>query len=423
VNRTQRLLNAASVIARRDYVATVWSRSFLLFLIGPMIAALFGGVLGKVGAQTDGVALQPIMIAVVDAQSESALKAAHDQLDKRIGDIPALRFVRPSGAPDAQARALLNQPKGNIALVMTGWPTTPKVTGPRKQVETLTPMMRLIMEHTLASEQLARIGVRAPSLDIGISVVDPAAGNSSTNRYFLARTAQTILFVLTILLAGMLLSNLVEEKSNKVIEVLAAAVPVDAIFLGKLVAMLGVSLTGITIWGALIAGGVMAAFDGGPIPQPGIGWPLFVVLGAGYYVMNYMILGGLFLGIGSQAATVRDVQTLSMPITMAQIAIFAAGSAVVNDLDKPMGLLAAIFPLTSPLTMIARAAQESALWPHLLALGWQALWVVFIIRFAARRFRTGVLKSGSPPRQRHWFRKTAETGGEAVVTPRSGLSR
>ena len=54
--------------------------------------------------------------------------------------------------------------------------------------------------------------------------------------------------MLTMLLAGMLLSNLVEEKSNKIIEVLAAAVPIDAIFLGKLFAMLAVSLVGIAVW-------------------------------------------------------------------------------------------------------------------------------------------------------------------------------
>ena len=44
------------------------------------------------------------------------------------------------------------------------------------------------------------------------------------------------------LLATLLLSNLAEEKPNKVIEVLAAAVPLDAVFLGKLIAMLGISL-------------------------------------------------------------------------------------------------------------------------------------------------------------------------------------
>lgn len=402
-SRTNRLFRAAAVIARRDYVATVWSRSFLLFLLGPMIAALFGGVLGKVGAQTDGVALQPIIVVVVDAANEAPLKKSFDRLNNRIDDLPTLQFVRAAGTPDVQTRGLLAESKRNIALVVTGWPNAPHITGPRKQVDTLSPMVRLIMEDAVANQTLERLGTVRPPITIGFSMIDPSGGKSSTSRYLLARAAQTILFVLTILLAGMLLSNLVEEKSNKVIEVLAAAVPVDAIFLGKLIAMLGVSLTGITVWGVLLAGGAIAAFQGGTIPQPGVGWPLFVALGAAYYIMNYMILGGLFLGIGSQAATVRDVQTLSMPITMAQIAIFAAGSSVVNDLDTSMGLLAAVFPLTSPLTMIARAAQEGMFWPHLLALGWQAMWVVLIVRFAARRFRTGVLKSGSP--KSGWFRR------------------
>lgn len=405
-NRTRRLFDSAIVIARRDFVATVWSRSFLLFLLGPMIAVLFGGVLGKVGSQTDSAALQPIIIAVVDATGEASLNASYRRLDARIDDLPKLQFVRPVGAIATQTTALLADTKQNVALVVTGWPAAPRLTGPRRQVDALSPSVRLIMEEALSDQALARLGGARPKVDLAVDVVRPSGGTTSTNRYVLARAAQTILFVLTILLAGMLLSNLVEEKSNKIIEVLAAAVPVDAIFLGKLIAMLGVSLTGITIWGSLIGGGMAAAFQGGVIPYPATGWPMFIALGAAYYIMNYMILGGLFLGIGSQAATVRDVQTLSMPITMAQIAIFAAGSAVVNDLDKPMGLLAALFPLTSPLTMIARAAQDDVLWPHLLALAWQSLWVVLIVRFAARRFRIGVLKSGSP--KSGWFGRKAK---------------
>ena len=406
--RARRLLDAATVIARRDYVATVWSRSFLLFLLGPMIAALFGGILGKVGSQTDSAALQPIIVAVVDERGEASLNASYRRLDARIADLPKLQFVRPAGALDTQTTTLLADAKKNVALVVTCWPIAPRLIGPRRQVESLSPSVRLIMEEALADQALSQLGSARPKVDLAVDVVSPSGGTTSTNRYVLARAAQTILFVLTILLAGMLLSNLVEEKSNKVIEVLAAAVPVDAIFLGKLIAMLGVSLTGITIWGSLIAGGVAAAIQGGVIPYPATGWPIFISLGAAYYIMNYMILGGLFLGIGSQAATVRDVQTLSMPITMAQIAIFAAGSAVVNDLDKPLGLLAAVFPLTSPLTMIARAAQDEVLWPHLLALVWQGLWVFLIVRFAARRFRIGVLKSGAP--RSGWFgRKKAET--------------
>ena len=64
-----------------------------------------------------------------------------------------------------------------------------------------------------------------------------------------------ILFFLTILLSGMVLSQLIEEKSNKIIEVIAAAVPIDAMFIGKLFAMLAASVLGIVVWvsaGALL---------------------------------------------------------------------------------------------------------------------------------------------------------------------------
>jgi hypothetical protein len=53
----------------------------------------------------------------------------------------------------------------------------------------------------------------------------------------------------------MILSQLIEEKSNKIIEVLAAAVPIEAIFLGKLFAMLATSIIGIAVW---VVGGAAA---------------------------------------------------------------------------------------------------------------------------------------------------------------------
>ena len=101
----------------------------------------------------------------------------------------------------------------------------------------------------------------------------------------------------------------------------------------------------------------------------------------------------------------REIQTLSMPATMMQLAIFALGSAALGDLNAPLGLFAAVLPVSSPLTMLARGAEEATLWPHLVALVWQAVWVALIIRFAAKRFRIGVLKSGAP--KRGWFRKSA----------------
>jgi ABC-2 type transport system permease protein len=91
---------------------------------------------------------------------------------------------------------------------------------------------------------------------------------------------------------------------------------------------------------------------------------------------------------------------MSMPATFAQLMIFAFAASAVGQLDSPLGIGAAIFPLSSPLVMVARAAEQPDLWPHFAALLWQLLWVVLILRVGASLFRKTVMKSG--PRKSRW---------------------
>ena len=145
-----------------------------------------------------------------------------------------------------------------------------------------------------------------------------------------------LLFFLTILLSGMLLSQLIEEKSNKIIEVIAAAVPIDALFVGKLFAMLAASVVGILVWisaGALL---IQVVKHGGvaTLPAPAIGWCGFLILAIVYFAMNYLLLGAAFLTIGAQASTVREVQTMSMPVTFGQVIIFGFASTVIGSPDS-----------------------------------------------------------------------------------------
>ena len=183
-----------------------------------------------------------------------------------------------------------------------------------------------------------------------MTLADSSSGSLSFARQLVARGGQTILFVLTLLLAGMLLSQLIEEKSNKVIESLAAAVPIDAIFLGKLFAMLAMSLVGITVWTAAGAAAIAYWIGGGlaALPDPAVGWPIFLALTFVYFATSYLLIGSVFLGIGGQASTVREVQTLSMPVTMAQVVIFGLASLAVGKPDGREAIGAAIFPLSSP---------------------------------------------------------------------------
>jgi ABC-2 type transport system permease protein len=121
--------------------------------------------------------------------------------------------------------------------------------------------------------------------------------------------------------------------------------------------------------------------------------------------MNYLLFGAVFLTIGAQASTVREVQTLSMPVTFGQILIFAFAATAVGSPNSGTALAAEAFPLSSPLAMVARAAQQPEILPHLAAIAWQILWIAVILRLGAALFRKTVLKSG--PRLK-WWRRAAK---------------
>ena len=398
---------AAFVIARRDYTATVLSKTFLFFLLGPLFPLALGFAFGGIGAQVEKNA-RPAAVMVISSPAEFELLQATRTRLSPLADERPLVELRPA-APEAdlagQRKRLLNSEEEPALGVLDGGLSTPHFTG------AVTADGRTIRQIGLFIEEARRIRASGPptvgpSLDV--TLTKSSSGSVAFARELTARLGQTILFILTILLAGMLLSQLIEEKSNKVIEVLAAAVPVDAIFLGKLFAMLGTSLTGIAVWTIAGAGAIAIWVDSGlsGLPAPAVGWPAFLVLVLLYFSMSYLLIGATFLGIGAQASTVREVQTLSMPVTMAQVVLFGIASLGVGKPMSAEAIGAALFPLSSPFAMIARAAEQSTLWPHLLALVWQALWVALILKGAAAIFRRSVLKSGKSGR-RWWRRKTA----------------
>jgi ABC-2 type transport system permease protein len=193
-----------------------------------------------------------------------------------------------------------------------------------------------------------------------------------------------------------------EERNNKVIEVLAAAVPLEAVFLGKLLGMFGVAVLFVGFW-ATVVGNVTALLPPGMAAglgglSPAVGVPAFTLLFGAYFTMAYLLLGSVFLGIGAQASTPREIQMLSLPITIVQMAMFGLASAAASRPGSVLALVAEIFPLSSPFAMAGRAAGQPQIWPHVAALAWQALWVCVFITVGARLFRRGVLQSGSARR-------------------------
>jgi ABC-2 type transport system permease protein len=397
-------MEAAWVIARRDFVAVLFSRAFLFFLLGPLFPVIVGGLAGSIGGEVQREAVSLEVGLAMSAEDNAAMIAAGERLAPQLPyALPVLRPV-PEAASDEgfDARAFMEARRGNYAAIVTGTLEAPAVVGTDGQIGRWQGPVSLI-----AGEALSPQPTTFPT--IAPQPVATSAADERTSRIQTAQIAQMLLFLLTMLLAGMVLSNLVEEKANKIIEILAAAIPMDAVFMGKLFAMLAVSFVGIAVWG-LAAFGLFAAggdaitqvtgFSIANLPAPAVGWPLFVALGVLYFAMAYLLLGALFLTIGSMATSVREVQTLSMPVTMMQLMVFFLASYVINQPGSGLELAAIAFPLSSPFAMLARAAMDAELWPHALALVWQGAAVLVLVKGGSLLFRKRVMKSGGAGRDK-----------------------
>ena len=392
-------IRAAWVVGRRDFTAVVMSKAFLMFLLGPLFPVAAGVLFGALGSSVAEDIGGDVVGISLPAGEAKALVDTREGLSEALGDMryPDLRVLPDSARRPAdwlkeaeqEAAAGDGEKKGKLAAVLSGSFADPVLTATPEQAKDMGPELALLIGQ-------ARSGQGAKLQPIRVDPVDSSAGGEQRAQLITGQAGQFLLFLLVMLLAGMVLSNLVEEKSNKIIEILAAAIPIDAVFIGKLFAMLAMAIVGIAVWGMAGMAALQLLGPGLPeLPVPAVGWPAFIILGILYFAMAYLILGSLFLGIGAMASTVREVQTLSMPVTMLQMFVFGFAFYTVSKIGQPIELIACIIPFTSPFAMIARAAQVPEYWPHLVALLGQGMFALLVVRMSVMLFRRNVMKSGA----------------------------
>ena len=390
-------LRKSFVIGRRDFGATVLSKAFIFFLLGPLFPLLLGGVFGGIGARVASKTERPYVAVVASSSDFARISSARDQLAGTVDEASLVKIIRFAPEPDvaAEQQRLLSSTNPPIRAVLTGGLDHPHLTGALAGDPRTASQLKLLLTTARASQS-----AREP--DLPVTDVHASTGALVNDRAVTAQVGQMLIFFLTLFLAGMVMSQLIEEKSNKIIEIIAAAMPIDAMFVGKLFAMLAASVIGILVWVSAGALFIQMIKHGGvaSLPAPAVGWPGFLALAIVYFAMNYLLIGAVMLTIGAQASTAREVQVLAMPATFGQFLIFGFATTAIGSPDSGWGLAAALFPLSSPMAMLARAAQEPQWWPHLIAILWQAVWVALILRGAAHLFRKTVLKSG--PRVKWW---------------------
>jgi ABC-2 type transport system permease protein len=204
-----------------------------------------------------------------------------------------------------------------------------------------------------------------------------------------------VLYALTLTGAGILLNSVIEEKSNRILEVLLTSASVPEIIGGKILGAAAVTASALTVW-ALVAG--FGFFGRDPhmlVEIIGVllhhGLIFYFLL---YFFGGYLMYATLFTTIGAFCETPRDAQTLLGPLMiLLTIPVVFMGQSVTHP-DMPVLQILSWIPPFTPFLMAARGASEPPLWQVIgtatlmFAVTGLELWV------AGRAFRTGALASG-----------------------------
>jgi len=124
-----RFFRSAFVIARRDFSATVLSKTFIFFLLAPLFPLLFGGVFGGISSRIANRAERPVVAVAWNEADYSRLSKARDEMGEALGEgsVVQLERVEPDRNAEAQVRDLLASGK---RAVLTGSRDHPHLTGP-----------------------------------------------------------------------------------------------------------------------------------------------------------------------------------------------------------------------------------------------------------------------------------------------------
>jgi ABC-2 type transport system permease protein len=226
-----------------------------------------------------------------------------------------------------------------------------------------------------------------------------------------------IILYSTFLMYGMQnMKGVIDEKTNRIVEVIIASVRPTELMLGKIVGIGLVGLTQYLIW-ALVAANLSLPAVAGVFMARGMEAPaipmstiLYFVL---FFVCGYFLYASIYTAIGAPFNTDQEAQQLAMVPMMFIVSVWAFFPALMNNPNGGVALFVSFFPFTAPLAMFMRTAMSQ---PP----GWQiALSVVILLAstvaiawLAGRIYRVGILMYGKKPTIPEIFRWVRYRPGE-----------
>lgn len=245
----------------------------------------------------------------------------------------------------------------------------------------------------------------------------------STSSFFIGISIGFILYMFLLIYGQLVMSSIIEEKNNRVLEIVVSSVRPEQLMLGKIIGIGLVALTQIIIWGVILLicaalvipmlipaeviseASSMTAQGGADmemmkdiamITDPGyigsiFGWMILFIIG------GFFLYASIYAAIGSAVDNIQDGSQLQTIAMIPIIISIACCTLVATDPNSTVAFWLSIIPFTSPIVMMTRIPFGIPVWEIVLSIVLLYAGFVFMVWFAAKIYRVGIFMYGKKP--------------------------
>lgn len=399
-----------NIIISREYLSRVKRKSFIIstilmpiFMVGMMVA--------------------PVLIALTSTPENQLIAVIDDSgvVAKRLQNTEQVTFTSVTGEladfkanEDYDAILTINSdvvssPKDAATLYTRGAPSIQTESFVTSQLDNIVRDLRIRAYNIDNLDQILR--EVEPNINLATFRIDKEEEESTSSglSYGLGMFTMFILYMFIILYGQMVMTSIIEEKNNRVLELVVSSTKPFDLMMGKILGICLVAVTQILIWAILLIASSMwliPAITGSNDPEitaviGQLSNPMFLVNIFGFMVLfligGYMFYSTIYAAIGSAVDNIQDASQLSTLAVIPVILALVISMAVVQDPNSTLAFWASIIPFTSPMVMMARLPFGIPLWQEILSLVVLYAGFVGMIWVAAKIYRIGIFMYGKKP--------------------------
>lgn len=408
-------------VAKWEFLEKVKSKAFIISLIVmPVIMVLFGVLPGLLASKPDD---KTTIIGMID-ETGTIMNRLSERLDEKY-KLPdgrpnyMIRNLKEEGTPEEQrARAVKmvteKKVEGYFYIPASAYDSgkveyrAENVGNFRVGERFARTIEEVIVEHRLKGQGLdpeivrkLMKGIDVRSIKVSEKGEEKDSGFLET--FFSAYIVIMMLMFLVLTSGQLLIRSVVEEKSNRVIEVLLSSCSAHDLMVGKILGLSGLGILQMVVWGiiglgiALKTGADLFALEN-------------IALSAVYLLLGYLLYSAIFVAAGSPVTTEQEAQQITSYVSLFLVFPIVLAMPAMQNPDSPLIRILTYIPLLTPAFMVMRIPiQMPPLWEILTTIGLLIVSSVLMMWVAGKIFRTAILVYGKRPTLREllrWVRAT-----------------